>query len=181
MQIGIGIILEEGVYNYARDLELKISNQFNTKDGLRQPPHVTIKAPFEVSSLEPFVQYFDGLVSSIKPFELELGGVDSFAPSVIYIKVKESQELNRLHLKIVKDLETQYNVKPTQYEGADRTFHSTLAMGDLTKKEHDKAMEYLKNENQTFKFKFTTLGLFYLFEEKDWIVIRIGKAKDQHL
>ncbi|MDO8487309.1 MAG: 2'-5' RNA ligase family protein [Candidatus Curtissbacteria bacterium] len=177
MQIGIGILLEEDAYNYARDLELKISNQFNTKDGLRQPPHVTIKPPFEVSSLEPFISYFDTLVKSIKPFELELGGIDSFAPSVIYIKVTENPDLENLHLKILDELEEQFDIKPNQFEAKGYAFHSTLAMGDLSQDKYAKAMEYLQKENKSFKFKFTTIGLFYLFEEKDWIVIRVGKVK----
>lgn len=75
-RIGYAVLLDDASHNYARRMELDISKRFQTRGGLRQSPHITIKPPFTVEVLEPFIEYFDQFAQETKPFEIKLSGID---------------------------------------------------------------------------------------------------------
>jgi 2'-5' RNA ligase len=175
MQIGYGILLNDEAFNHARSLELKLSKEFGAKGGLRQEPHVTIKAPFEASSLNLFEEYFDELVQTTKAFSITLNGIGSFPPNVIFIQVIKDANLINLHQKIITHMESRFQIKPNPFEGEKKVFHTTLAMTDISDT-FESQLASLKDEQPNFTFIFDTLGMFlHLGDKEGWIVIRKGK------
>jgi len=116
MQIGFAILLSDEAHNYSRRLELEISRLFNTRSGLKQSPHITIKFPFEINKLPPYEKYFSDLAKTTKPFVVEIDGIAYFEPHVIYLRVVENQNLRDLRFRVIKDLESQFGVKPGDWD-----------------------------------------------------------------
>lgn len=173
-RIGYAVLLDDASHNYARKMELDISERFQTRGGLRQSPHITIKPPFTVETIDPFIAHFDELARTTETFEIELNGIDFFEPKVVFINVEKNQHLFNLHQRIITHLKANHGIETNpKTEGENVRFHSTLAVSDLTEENFYKAKEYLKDENPHFTFKATTLGLFYhLSPEEGWIIYR---------
>lgn len=181
MLIGYGIMLNEEIFNYARSLELKLFNKFGTMNGLRQEPHITIKAPFEIDSFSPFEEYFDELAKVVTSFEIQFDGIGSFSPNVIYINVANNRNLTDLHNKIIKDLSHRFKIEKNQYEGENKVFHTTISFTD-NNDDLDEQLKFLSNEKPNFKFIFDTLGMFLYHGEKEgWVVMRRSKINNINL
>ena len=173
MQIGFGILLDDESYNYARKIELELCNKFDLCWGLKQPPHVTIKAPFKTNNIKPFEDYLGSLAKKIKPFYIDLESFDYFSSNVIFLDVKENKKLLNLHLNIINDLKEDFGIKPNAFEGKNRRFHSTVALEDVTEEKFKKAKKYLQGKNPKFRFKIKTIGLFYyLGKSGGWVVTK---------
>ncbi len=173
MKIGFAILLDNESHNYARKLELELCKNFGLCWGLKQSPHITIKAPFETEELDPFIEYLEDLAKEIVPFEIELAGFNYFEPKTIFLDVKENPKLKELHSHILKDMKEKFGIEPNEFEGENVKFHSTIALEDVTEEKFKKAKEYLKKYTPNFKFKAKTLGLFYyLGDDAGWIIIR---------
>lgn len=177
MLIGFGIMLNEEIFNYSRSLELKLFNTFGAINGLRQEPHITIKAPFNVNSLSPYEEYFDELTKIVTPFKIQFDGISTFPPNVIYINVVKDKNIFDLHHKIINDLNLRFKITKNQFEGENRIFHTTISFTD-NERGFDEQLKFLNNEKPNFEFIFDTLGMFlYLGEKEGWIVIRRNKIK----
>jgi 2'-5' RNA ligase len=175
MHIGFAIIPSDEVHNYTRDIELELCDKFGLCWGLRQSPHITIKPPFEVQELYPFIKYIDNLAANLKPFEIEICGFNLFPElNVIYLDVRENNELRKLREGIRDDLKEKFGIKPNKFEGDEWRFHISIALKDVTKEKLQKALNYLNNKPRpSFKFMLNTLGVFYyLGEEAGWIIIK---------
>lgn len=173
MDIGFAILLDDECHNYSRKLELELCEKFGLCWGLKQSPHITIKAPFETEKLNPFVEYLENLVKEISQFEIELEGFNHFGNKVLFLDVKENKKLKDLHFRILDDLQNKFNIQPHELEGDNVKFHSTIATGDVTSEKFSKAKKYLEKYHPKFKFTARTLGIFYyLGEEAGWIIVR---------
>jgi len=173
MNIGFAILLEDEPHNFLRKVELELCEKFSLCWGLKQSPHITIKAPFETNKLDLFVDYLESLAKEINPFEVELDGFNSFGKNVIFLDVKENQQLKDLHFKILNDLLSKFGINQHELEGKNVKFHSTIASGDVTEEKFREAKQYLKKHNPKFKFTAKTLGIFYyLGKDSGWIIVR---------
>ena len=173
MKIGFAVLLDDESHNFARKIEFELCNKFGLCWGLKQSPHITIKAPFNTRKIEPFVNYLENLAKQTQPFDIELDGFDYFEPKVIFLNVRENAKLKELHSKILKDLKEKFSIVPHALEGKSIRFHSTVALEDVTKKKFREAKKYLKNYHPRFKFKANSFGIFlYLGKEAGWIIIR---------
>ena len=173
MRIGFAILLDDESHNFARKLELELCHNFGLCWGLKQSPHITIKASFVVDDLEPFFVYIDSLAKEVSPFEIVLEGFGYFEPKVIFLDVKENPLLKNLHLRILNDLKAKFNIEPNEFEGENVKFHSTLSLEDVADDKFKEAKEYLlKKYKPRFKFRAKTLGVFYDLGEAGWVIVR---------
>ncbi len=171
MQIGFGVLLEGEQFNYARRVELELRRWFGMNDGLKQPPHITFKAPFAVSSMEPFANYLDELAATTLPFDVTIKGVGAFPPHVLYLNVQPNQRLFALHTRVLVELEREFQVQPGRFEGQQVKFHSTVAIGKPTEEAFVTAQEWLRQNPASFTFIVRTFGLFYRLEpDGGWII-----------
>ena len=145
-QIGIAILPPEEYALFVRRKEIDLAKRFNTIRGLLQPPHITIKWPFETESIAPFEAYCKKLVEEIKPFDIEVNGYGFFEPKAIFLKVVSSKDLVSLHLNILNDLKKQFKIEKNPFEGPNQQFHTTLAYEDLSEEMFHKAKEELEKQ-----------------------------------
>lgn len=172
MKIGFGVLLNDESHNFARQIELELCHKFQLCWGLKQSPHITIKAPFNAHRIEPFVKYLENLAKQTQPFEIELDGFSYFEPKVIFLNVRENAKLKELHFKILKDLKEKFNIAPHALEGKSIRFHSTVALEDVTKKKIREAKKYLGQYHPRFRFKVKSFGIFlYLGKAAGWIIV----------
>lgn len=177
MQAAFSILLDPPSYNYVRNLQAKIYEQFGAKETLKLEPHFTLKYKFETSDLKSIENYFDKLLEQTEAFEVQLESINTFedGDKVVFLEVRKDETLTNLHLKVLEDLSQQFQVKPGEFEGKSLHFHITLAYKDISDETFQQILEYLKDEKPTFKFKVKRLALYLLPDSSvNWFIYKIG-------
>lgn len=160
MQIGIAILPSRELAKFAKDKAEYISSKYNTVGGLKQPPHITIKWPFDVSDLTAFEKYCERVAKQTKPFKVECNGYGFFGQKVIFLKALSTKHIVNLHLRVVQELNERFKIKPHYFEGPNQQFHLTIAFDDLSKKSFFEAQkELISSEQPHFKFRLNRLAL----------------------
>ncbi len=178
-QIGIAIIPTEDYALFVRKTEIFLSKKYNTVRGLLQPPHITIKWPFETDDLKKFEDYCAELAREIDPFIVKIKGFGFFEPKVIFLKVVPNKKLLNLHLRILKDMKERFGINSNKFEGKDQQFHTTLAYGDLKESEFYRAKEELEKIKQPeLSFKFNKIGL-YRYTGEEWVIHKEFEVKNE--
>ncbi len=72
MHVGYGVLMPPAVFNQMRDLELAFASRYGENPGLHQPPHITLKAPFDTKDLSKHRWYLDDLRQSVGPVDVRL-------------------------------------------------------------------------------------------------------------
>jgi 2'-5' RNA ligase len=169
MKIGYGIMLDVASRNFVRRIQLELHHQVGIGVA-RQPPHVTVKSPFEVTQIAPHRKYLDALSKKLKGLEVEVDGFRHFADKVIYLDVKHTPALIDLHTTILQDVEENFGLKPLEFEGENIKLHASVA-GFEDKGTFKEAQGLLSKYSPRFTFRLAQLGLFYyLGPGKGWIV-----------
>lgn len=178
-QIGIAILPSNNYSLFVRKQEIYLSKKYNTVRGLLQPPHVTIKWPFETDEINKFDEYCAELAKNIEPFIVNAQGYGFFEPEVIFLKILPSEELLNLHLRILKDLKGKFGIDKNKFEGETQQFHTTLAYEDIKESEFYKAKEELeKGEQPELSFKFNKIGLFK-YTGEEWIIYKVFEVRNE--
>jgi 2'-5' RNA ligase len=184
MQLGFAILLPDEVHNLLRRLQLRVARECGGPNtALKQIPHITLKQPFDASSVAPIEGYFDELAASVRPFEIHFDGIDTFAQDgVVLLDVEANPELEALRLRILEDLESRFRVKPREIEDEGYRLHASVGFG-LEPAMLSCAVEMLAGETVDIRFTFDTLGMFYNTGDM-WIVYKrlrppIGPANDR--
>jgi len=163
-EIAYAILLNDEINNYVRRLQIEIINRFGINPGYKACPHITLKLGFEVSDLGPFLLYFDKLVGEIKPFEIEIRGIDYFEEGIIFLNIGHNRQLEILRKKIINDLSSAYGIIPSGIEDDRYRFHVTLAR-DLKKKDMMFARKEFADTEIEFKLKIKYLGLLCYIDD----------------
>lgn len=170
--IGIGVLLEANANNKLRHLELLLVNETGNWSGLGQPPHVTVKVPFQVSTaqdVERASRIMADLASGTTSFDIELQDFGNFGDKVIYAAVKNPDKLLRLSNKLIDEFIAPGAAR--EYERKRMIFHSTLAM-NLSESQYLAGTEILRETSLEIKTKVTGLGLFMGINNlQHWVVI----------
>ena len=128
--------VDHRVHNFMRNLARDIDRRYNT-DFLStwMPPHISVKLPFNVPSLDAIEAYFDLLAPSIEPIEIRLNKFELSTWSdgdethgVLWLVVQQNTELRDLHLRINKELAQRFEDTRARYDGPDFRFHATVAI-----------------------------------------------------
>lgn len=176
MKLGYAIMLSNEVHNFVRKIQLELHHEVGTSLS-RQPPHITIKSPFDCDSIEPHILYLKALSSQLKSFDIELQGFDSFGEAVLFLNVVPSDALINLHHQILENVTTKFDLKPHEFEGENIRFHASIT-GFHNSELFEKGKEYIKQYSPQFKFRLKNLGLFYdLGEGNGWIVNSLYEVK----
>jgi 2'-5' RNA ligase len=152
------ILVNDEVHNYMSKLEIDLMKQYGAHEGLKAPPHITLKLGFHVADIEPFERYFDELINEIEPFDICVKNFGFFDEAgIVYLDVAHTPELNSLRRRIVNDLSVRYGIKPNTLEGDQYHFHATLAY--LSRNDFTRARRELENVKIERRFVLNTLGL----------------------
>ncbi|MCH7414162.1 2'-5' RNA ligase family protein [Belliella sp. R4-6] len=160
--------LQEEVTAIKEDLKEK----FGLKYALKSPAHVTLKMPFGWNEAKE-----DNLINSLEIFarnhksiKLSFQGFGKFGNRVIYIKVKQSEQLGLMQsalaefckreLKLVKEL------SDTNYHP-----HMTIAFKDMKVKFFEEYWNYTKGLDFNHSVKFDKFSLLKKIDNR-WISIK---------
>jgi len=170
--IGIGVLLEESANNRLRELELALAKKSGNWSGLGQPPHITVKVPFEVESMEDVNKVrvlMHDLAKRTKSFQVEIDGYSNFGDKVLYGVVKNTEEFLQLSDPLIDALTE--DGQPKEYERGRMIFHSTLAT-NLSSNEYETALKQLQDETLSITTAAIGLGLFMGIDNlQHWVVI----------
>ena len=169
MKIGYALMLNKEAHNFIRKIQLELHQEVGI--GLaRQAPHITIKSPFEVTAVEPHIEFLGALAKRTPPFELQLKGFQSFGQQVLFLDVVENEVLRDLHHHILQEVEVAFGEAPHAFEGENIKFHASIA-GFQKEEDFEAAQDYLARYQPDFHFTAHTFGLFYyLGPGNGWIV-----------
>lgn len=177
MKIGVGLLLEDDAHNELRDLELIISGKTGNELGLFQPPHITIKRPFDADrdtfmNAKTILKKFS---DSVEAFEISLGIYRSFGEEVVYAYTEDSKIIAAQ--KALLEMFEKINVEPDEFDVSKYIAHSTIAL-DLSSDEFEIAKSELQNyEGKTITTLITRVGLFLNVDQRHWIVVATEKLK----
>lgn len=177
--IGIGVLIEGDQFNKLRSVELSLTDKTGNTSGLSQPPHITVKRPFDVADVNQIAIVRDTMrkiAEKTKCFNVRLSGTASFSRNVHYACPLPSEALIRLHKDLLDSLKS-LGVEPNEFEADNVTFHSTLAM-DLTESEFEIAAKELKSTEIDMDCLIGKIGLFLgLANNTNWVVIDIANLQ----
>lgn len=174
--IGVGVLFEEEFNNAIRRIELALLGAVDSNNGLRQPPHVTIKRPCHINGdtdIDHAMALVKNFAKDTDSFMVKFGAVGKFGDSVLYLSVQENQLLVRLHQSLVESFESRFGNTTGAFEGDKVIFHTTLAMG-LTLEELEKAKVVADKlvSDAPREATATKLGLFLgMDDDTNWIII----------
>lgn len=142
--------------------------RFQTKAALKSPPHITLHMPFRWRPDREAVlhELFQDFSVGISPFQVEVDGYGAFPPRVIYLQVKESQQLTDLQKRLVREMRIGLHVLNANYK--DRPFrpHITVAFRDLRKAMFHEAWAAVREQDIRFSFSAAELTLLKNIEGK---------------
>lgn len=175
-KIGIVVLLGGEILNRVRNIEFDAAQISNNWRAFYQPPHITIKRPFMVSSSEQLEAILDKLSDScrdMEPFDVTFGPVDKFGDKTIFQSVLESSKLKRIHLNMLALLDSLNINYATDFEGEHFRPHTTIATM-LSQDQFHSVFNYLSNNDQLDGTSVTVskLALMLNIDEEHWVVLQ---------
>ncbi len=150
----IAILPPLSIQEKVTQIKQYFSQQYQSCQALKSPPHITLKPPFKPSTADVNVIKEQLVSFAIKysAFPVILSGFNAFPPRVIYIDVEKTPELLQLHQNLNDYLKSV--LMDVKDESKQRSFspHMTVAFRDLTKKNFHAA--WTQFQNQTIHFEF---------------------------
>jgi 2'-5' RNA ligase len=164
----VAIIPEESLKSEILSIKQDFEEQFNSRDALRSPPHITLHMPFRAkpAKLDILIQSLSNLADETLPFEIELDGFGAFPPRIIFILPKQNDDLYELKSKMNRISLQEWKL----FDRVDtRPFypHITVAFRDLRKPAFEAAWEIY--EHKVFQRNFDAKSLTLLKHNgKNW-------------
>ena len=144
------------IQQYINQVAKKSGNTFMIDGNV--PPHITISA-FETKQEEKVIQILEEKAREIKPGTLQWVSIGVFLPHVIYLAPVLNEFLNRLSLKIYKELSEVEDMKVRPcYRPLQWMPHTTIGK-TLSKEEMGIAFQVLQNQFGVFRGQVTKIGL----------------------
>ncbi len=113
-------------------------------------PHVSFQAA-RTNNIRELKKDFEKIIAQIKPFEIEANGVRHFDEKAVYLGVKKTAKLAKIHKLIHSFLKDNCHGLFKYYAPDIWVPHVTLAMDDLSKANFRKAWAELKDWKARFK------------------------------
>lgn len=148
----------EAVHNEMRRLQLQMLREYGPNPGMEVSPHITLKQGFGARTLEPFEAYLDRLAAEVEPFEITVKDYGFFDEGIVFLDVVRTQRLDALRRRVVRDLSTEFGVRPNDLEGDRYHYHATLHQG-LPRASLERARQVLRGVRLEFRFTCDTLAL----------------------
>lgn len=130
--VGIGALIDEKTFNKVRSLELTAAINTGNYEGLSQPPHITVKRPFQVKSIADITK-LKNLVADIAQdtpaFDIAYDRLGSFNDATLFLAVTPSRQLNTLHETLCSKLREVFESTEALYEGEEMKYHTSIALG----------------------------------------------------
>lgn len=171
MKLGIVVFPSKQLQDYANSYRKRYDPHYTLI-----PPHMTLKGPFEITEEDAgeLANKLHLLAQKYDPIHLHAYKISSFQPvnNVIYIKLKNSPELENLHHKLLEltGMEAEYAFVP----------HITVGQ-QLSNDEHSDVYGSLRMSHIDHEETIDRFHLLYQLENGSWTVyetIRLGEVDD---
>lgn len=161
VKYGIAIFPSKEIQDEANALRMRYDPEY-----AKIPPHITLKAAFEMDEVlrDELIIELKKIANSIKPFDIEIVKVSTFAPVTytVYFKVEPHPSLTQLH-------ELMHQGKFPSYRKYNFVPHITVAQ-ELSEGEHHDVYERLRMKEIYFKDTVDRFHLCYQLENGSWSV-----------
>jgi len=160
-------ILEE-----VKALKEYVAEKYNSRVGLRSPPHVTLFPPFRWSlGSEPdLVKVLKAYASAWKQFPVTLKNFGAFPRRTIFIEVEPNPALGSLAKNLGEHLSKELNLVSQDLESRSFRPHMTLATRDLKRQYFNQAWAEFSSRRIEFEFNASSLILFK-HNQKFWEIL----------
>ena len=159
VHLAVVIPLGEEAAHQATGLQIEILRKFGYNPGLDAYPHITLKMGFDVTEIAPFEALLDRIASEVCPFDITVGGFDSFEEGILFLDVEPNSALEKLRQRVLAELSAEHGVKPAAIEGAQFRFHVTVAHG-FTRRDFDELKRSYASRKIALNFTACRLALF---------------------
>lgn len=166
MHIGIAILTDGKIHNIARDITFNLNKKYNTGiESALLPQHISLKQSFpyegDVYKIEEYIERF---CSNIKPFKIfvERVEINSLGKESIlaWLKIRESNELKNIHMKLCKELKSEFGIEPLGFDGEQWKFHSTLAFSKVNECYKNELIYEYDNKDISMEFEAKEIVMF---------------------
>lgn len=106
-------------------------------------PHITLVGPLHTYNVKLLIDTVRDVCNKYELVKFKLDGFGNFPDDVIYVRIKPSEELEKLRLELVERLEKFCKLDEHDYDDPFE-FHATLVMKDIQRK-FDSIWEYLQS------------------------------------
>lgn len=172
LKVGIGALIDGDVYNDIRLLELRIAGATGNWAGLGQPPHITIKRPFElggVDDLQKVAEIFDEVLAGMQSFPVFYTGIGDFDKKILFLRVDKNEQLDHLY----QLLRSVFPAASQQENVKEMIFHTTLALS-LDSEQFTRARKAANNLAPALleEVSISKIGLFFSTDGSHWTTVR---------
>ncbi|QNL51066.1 2'-5' RNA ligase family protein [Olivibacter sp. SDN3] len=171
----VAIIPPQNILEEVTAIKAAFAKNYNCSKALRVIPHITLKAPFKLSSSAhtQLLNWFGKIPPIVKPFITELKNFGTFANKnspVIFIKPVVSDHLMQLQSAIIHDFEKHYPQIPVSFLEHHFKPHMTIAYRDLKPDAYQRAWEVYKDKPYEAVFEVCDFCLLQ-HDTKQWNII----------
>ena len=169
MKTAFALLVDHNAHNFIRKLavDIQLNYQIDFTASLL-PPHISLKQPFEISSLVETETYFDQLAKSIYPFEITLTHLDlqisSFSGDkvgILWFNVHETPTLRNLHNRINRELSERFENTGALFDGPEYHFHTTVELGGQPAEVYRKIYTKYEHIEVNLTFAARQIVMFY--------------------
>jgi len=170
--IGILSILENKQYKEVKKLWKLFEKKYNST-GVQSfnHPNITFQCG-KTSNIKQLTNDFQGIISAIKPYEINVSEIGHFNKEAIYLKVKNSNNLLNINKLINRFLKNYCKELFENYNPQNWVPHITLAMNDLTNKNFENAWHELSNITIEFKQTLHNICIVKVFPDSKIRIIK---------
>jgi 2'-5' RNA ligase len=171
----IAIIPPQGVCNEITAFKNDFANRFNSVKALKVVPHITLKAPFKLPTVEhaALLDWFQKLYINLYPFAIELKDFGAFHNSrspVVFVNPIMNASLYSLQGEVLKSFIAAYPDVPIPFPELKFFPHITIAYRDLQPQMFKKAWE--EYSEKKFEATFEVVNFHLLQHDgKKWNII----------
>ena len=163
MKAAIALLLEGDAHAAVRRVALELHGVSGFGLSAAQlPAHVSLKQPFNISSVSEVEVFFDGFAASLEPTHLTLSSLEFWNIDdvvIAYLNVLEDDALRPIHNRLNAELKAQFGFSPAPFDGEAYHFHATAVIDHA----NDATLEAMKTRaGERFDIRTTanSLGLF---------------------
>jgi len=169
MKTALALLADHNVHNFIRKLAVDIHSKYRTGFlASLLPPHVSLKQPFQVSSLSKLEAYFDQLAETIQPFEITLTRLELIVSpfnddelGILWLDVQENQLLRDLHNRINRELSERFENTYAPFDGPNYHFHATVELGGQPVEVYRRIYAEYEHIEVNLRFTAREIAMFY--------------------
>jgi len=132
------------------------------------PPHISLKQPFNVSSLDDLANYMQEFAASISEMNLTLDGyqvwdwpnAENPTSGILTIKTQETPELRALHTRLNQELTARFGNCSAPFDGDTYSFHLSIIGGGAMPSQYQTILRNLGSKSLSAQCQIDQLAMF---------------------